>query len=233
MQEIGGDPTGGPDSDEDQTAQAVQGDEARRPTNSGDSVRLSADTSNAEGSDLAEARDAVTDFQRELYKVRDGRITAADNASSVLAVAAGTVATVAAGVLREATNSTPVVVILSLAALSIVVTTFGRREQPIFAGKVKCEGRKAEDAVRAVHDKAKDASISRSDMLELCFDAWYWCHESANARESQKRVIYSVALVFFLVEVLALVLVVAGIGPPGWLPPGLRDLWGTLLTAEP
>jgi hypothetical protein len=150
---------------------------------------------------MAEAAKARSEFQRDLFRVRDGRIAAADNVGSVLAATAATIATVATAVLKDAERSAWwIVAVLGLAVLSVLTALLARRETPLKIGKVRCLMKRSEEAVQLLHQPI--LSNSAAVMYDNCFQAWLAVTKSAEEREHQKRRIYSLATILLLIEVL-------------------------------
>ena len=73
----------------------------------------------------------LSEFQREIYKVRDGRIAADDVQASILAGSAAAVATISSAAIREANDSALwLIARVALAGLTAFVALFARREIP-------------------------------------------------------------------------------------------------------
>lgn len=159
---------------------------------------------------MAEAAKARCEFQRDLFKVRDGRIAAADNVGSVLAATAATIATVATAVLKDAERSAWwIVAVLGLAVLAVLMALLARRETPLKVGEVKRLLKKSEEAVKSLQQPIR--SNSATAMYDNCFEAWLAVTKSAEERENQKRRVYSFATILLLIEVLVATLGIANL----------------------
>jgi hypothetical protein len=164
--------------------------------------------SNSDKEPKQEAAKARCEFQRDLFKVRDGRITAADNVGSVLSATAATIATIATAVLKDAERSAWwIVAVLALAVLAVLMALLARRETPLRVGEVKRLMKRSEEAVRSLHQPI--GSSSATAMYNNCFDAWLAVTQSAEQREKQKRRAYSAATMLLLIEVLVATLGIA------------------------
>ena len=155
----------------------------------------------------AEAAKARCEFQRDVFKSREGRISAADALTTVVTAAAAAVATVVTTVLREADGATPwILLVLALAAAAVFMSLLGRRETPVKLGKVRNALEASRAAVVAVHESKPSTPIA---MYEQCFDAWLAMTTSAEAREKLKRAFYAASSIFLLAEVLLAALAIA------------------------
>lgn len=170
----------------------------------------SSTASNTDTEPMAEAAKARSEFQRDLFRVRDGRIAAADNVGSVLAATAATIATVATAVLKDAERSTWwITAVLGLAVLAALTGLLARRETPLKVGEVRRLMKRSEEAVQLLHKPIR--SRSATAMYDNCFNAWLAVTKSAEKREHQKRRIYALATILLLTEVL-----VATLGIANW-----------------
>jgi hypothetical protein len=140
-----------------------------------------------------------SEFQREIYKVRDGRIAADDVQASILAGSAAAVATIGSAAIRDANDSALwLIAIVSLAGLTAFVALFARREIPSRRGLTEPLDL-ARDEVQKVHS-LKESDVSAVMVYEQCFNAWWAMTKSAERRENQKRTIYSAAVLLLMAE---------------------------------
>lgn len=163
---------------------------------------------NADQTSMTEAAKARCEFQRDIFKVRDGRIAAADNVGSVLAATAATIATIAAAVLKDAQKSNWwIVAVLGLAVLAVLMALLARRETPLKVGKVKRLMNNSQKAVEVI--QCPVFLDSAAEMYDKCFEAWLAVTKSAEQREYQKRRAYSLSTILVLIEVLVAALGIA------------------------
>ena len=147
----------------------------------------------------SESAKALSEFQREIYKVRDGRIAAADVQASILAGSAAAVATISSATIREANDAAWwLIAIVVLAGVTAFVALFARREIPNRRGLTEPLDL-ARDEVKKVHS-LKNSDVRPEGMYVQCFNAWYAMTESAERREHQKRTIYGAAVLFLTAE---------------------------------
>jgi hypothetical protein len=147
---------------------------------------------------LWEAAKARSDFQCEIFKVRDGRIRSADTIGGVVAAAAATIATLAAGVLNQAGRSQWIIYVMLLGVVTVVIVVVARREAPLRIRKTKTTMDKAAEAVKAVQNA--DIFGSSIVLYQKCFEAWLAVTTSAETREKQKRHLDAVAVLMLAVE---------------------------------
>jgi hypothetical protein len=109
------------------------------------------------------------------------------------------VATIGSAAIRDANDSALwLIAIVSLAGLTAFVALFARREIPSRRGLTEPLDL-ARDEVQKVHS-LKESDVSPAMVYEQCFNAWWAMTKSAERRESQKRTIYSAAVLLLMAE---------------------------------
>lgn len=135
--------------------------------------------------DLVESAKAKAEFQREVFKVRDGRTLAADGTATALIAAAAGVATIANVFLRSVHAATLWLIgVLVCAAAAFVLGFIARRETPFRTDRLGAKLEKSAEVVSKIHGLR---DVPPKIMYDEIFDTWHALTDSAEGREAMKR----------------------------------------------
>lgn len=149
--------------------------------------------------DLVESAKAKAEFQREVFKVRDGRTLAADGTATALIAAAAGVATIANVFLRSGHAAHLWLVgVLVCAGLAFVLGFIARRETPFRTNEVRAKLEKSANVVSAIHQLR---NVPPKVMYDKIFDTWHAMTDSAEHRGKIKRKWLGLTLLALALEV--------------------------------
>jgi len=157
----------------------------------------------ARSQDLEKMKIAAS-FQRELFRINDGRLANTDAQAAILIAAAVAIATFTGGLIR--TGEIHVLGLVGTGASAVLVTVLAlsaRRERPKFSEEskeMKRTGDKAAEEVDRMYNLARDESQDDLATLRAEFNAWYALSASIKARREVKSAWYVWAVVVLLLE---------------------------------
>lgn len=158
-------------------------------------------------------------FQRDLFRIEDGRLAGTDSQAAILIGAAVAIVTFTGGLVKSGqVRITGLVATAALAILVSAVALQARRERPNAVGGAAARmwetGTSARDAVQAMYELVKDGAIPDPTSLARAeYDAWYALSKSINARRRVKSGWYLLAVVLLLLEVAAAMYTALGLNP--------------------
>jgi hypothetical protein len=143
-------------------------------------------------------------FQRELFRINDGRLANTDAQAAILIAAAVAIATFTGGLVRTGEiHGLGLVGTGASAVLVTVLALYARRERPRFLGlstAMKRTGDQAGDKVAKMYDLVQNGSLDDLKTARAEFDAWYALSASIKARREVKSTWYVSAVVVLLLE---------------------------------
>jgi hypothetical protein len=164
-----------------------------------------------------EALKAKAEFQREIYRVADGRVANFDTQVGVIIAAAVAVVGVGAGAATRG-KVLPGLLVASFAAAMItgVLALSARQELPWQRLPLLCGMKKAAREAKAAVDEfhGKQQFASAEEAYREIFKTWLALTTSIDTRRDVKRRIYAAAVLWLFVE-LALVLYLLTTAKPG------------------
>jgi hypothetical protein len=164
----------------------------------------------AQASEKLDANNIASAFQREIFRINEGRLASTDTQAGILIAAAVTVATFTGGLVKS--GDVDIAGLVSTGALAVVVTILAlhaRRERPwalsrSAAAEMEQTGVLAGKKVGQMYDSARDESFGDPVAAARAeFAAWYALSASIKARRRVKTAWYVIAVVGLLVEVAA------------------------------
>jgi hypothetical protein len=153
-----------------------------------------------------EAAKARAEFQRDVFKVRDARIAAADGLGTTVTATATAIATVATAVLVNGGASMGwIVALIGMAFFTVLASLVSRAEKP-WPRTQELSDRllAAKAAVDAFH--AASPNEGPEAMHNLAFNSWWALTYSAQGRERLKRKYNVLAVMGLFAEVAVAVL---------------------------
>jgi hypothetical protein len=162
---------------------------------------------------------ARAEYQRELFRIFDSRLTNFDNQVGVLIAAAVAVAGFGGG---AAKNREAPALLLAVVVVAAGVTTAlalnARREQPKLHlrqlhgqmhGQMMEKAKDAERAVGKVYPDTQEQFTSTEEVYRAVFTAWWAQSESMEARKKLKHKFYRLAVSGLFVELIFVVILLA------------------------
>jgi len=159
-------------------------------------------------------------FQREIFRINEGRLAGTDAQAGILIAAAVAVATFTGGLVKSGAVDFPGLVATGLLAVVVTVLALhARRERPralsrSAAEQMKTTGQEAGEKVGEMYDLAKVPTFADPVAAARAeFDAWYALSASIKARRTVKVAWYVIAVVGLLLEVGAAVYTAISLNP--------------------
>ncbi|MDQ1742070.1 MAG: hypothetical protein QOE23_409 [Pseudonocardiales bacterium] len=146
-------------------------------------------------------------FQRDLFRIEDGRLAGTDSQAAILIAAAVAIVTFTGGLVKAGhVRTSGLIATAILAILVAIVALYARRERPKAIGgaarEMRSTGERAAQAVEAMYNLVNDLTLTNSKSVARAeYDSWYALSKSLIARRRVKTYLYFVAVVLLLVEV--------------------------------
>jgi hypothetical protein len=169
---------------------------------------------------MMDAINIAAAFQREIFRINEGRLAGTDAQAGILIAAAVAVATFTGGLVKS--GDVDILGLVATGVLAVVVTVLAlhaRRERPwalrrSAAADMEATGAEAGQKVGEMYALARDESFADPVVAARAeFDAWYALSASIKARRRVKTAWYVTAVAGLLLEVGAAVYTAISLNP--------------------